>query len=148
STMAGLFRPWQACERAALNSAKSISPPACKSGSHISLFLFLFWELYGISVAKTTRAVFKGLPHEKARFEAGFLLSVRGRFFLFRFRIAEDIAAAPDGFDVVVAAGGVRQFLAQLADEHVDDLHFRFVHAAVKVIQEHFLGQGRALAQG
>jgi hypothetical protein len=32
-------------------------------------------------------------------------------------RIAQHIAAAPDGFDVIFAAAGQRQFLAQLADE-------------------------------
>ncbi|MNY07295.1 hypothetical protein D3C86_1400940 [compost metagenome] len=40
-----------------------------------------------------------------------------------------------------------RQLLAQLADEDVDDLQFGLVHAAVQVVQEHFLGQGRALAE-
>src|SRR3546814_11191782 len=30
----------------------------------------------------------------------------------------------------------------------VDDLHLGLVHAAVEMVQEHLLGQGRALAQG
>src|SRR5437868_5575600 len=37
-------------------------------------------------------------------------------------RVAQHIAAAPHGFDVIVAVGGGRQLLAQLADEDVDDL--------------------------
>ena len=57
------------------------------------------------------------------------------------------LTAAPDGFDVVAAVGGVGQLLAQLADEDVDDLQFRLVHAAIEVVEEHFLGQGRALAE-
>jgi hypothetical protein len=48
-----------------------------------------------------------------------------------RGRIAQHIAAAPDRLDVVVAAGGLGQLLAQLADEHVDDLELGLVHAAV-----------------
>jgi hypothetical protein len=39
------------------------------------------------------------------------------------------------------------ELLAQLADEDVDDLQFRLVHAAIEMVQEHFLGQRRALAQ-
>ena len=42
---------------------------------------------------------------------------------------------------------GHRELLAQLADEHVDDLQFRLVHAAIEMVEEHFLGQRRALAQ-
>src|SRR6202043_2114134 len=37
-------------------------------------------------------------------------------------RVAQHVAAAPDGFDVVLAFGGRGQLLAQLADEDVDDL--------------------------
>ncbi len=39
-------------------------------------------------------------------------------------------------FDVVCAAGGVCELLAQLADEDVDDLQFRLVHAAIEVVEE------------
>ncbi len=35
--------------------------------------------------------------------------------------IAQHITAAPDGFDVIFTHTGQRQFLAQLADEDVDD---------------------------
>src|SRR5258708_3783522 len=61
--------------------------------------------------------------------------------------VAQHIAAAPDGFDVVLALGGGGQLLAQLADEDVDDLQLRLVHAAVEVVEEHFLGERGALAQ-
>src|SRR5687768_1129199 len=37
-------------------------------------------------------------------------------------RIAQHIAAAPDGLDIVGAIGGGGQLLAQLADKDVDDL--------------------------
>src|SRR5690606_34604147 len=44
--------------------------------------------------------------------------------------VAQDIAPAPDGFDVVLAVRRRRQLLAQLADEDVDDLQLGLVHAA------------------
>src|SRR6185437_9678001 len=62
-------------------------------------------------------------------------------------RIAQHIAAAPHGFDVIVAVDRRRQFLAQLADEDVDDLEFGLVHAAIEMIEEHLLGEGGALAE-
>src|SRR3954447_2036705 len=62
-------------------------------------------------------------------------------------RLAQHIAAAPHCFDEIASFGGVGELLAQLADEDVDDLQFRLVHAAIEVIEEHFLGQRRALAQ-
>eukprot|EP01035_Chromulina_nebulosa_P032812 gene32812-43859_t len=61
--------------------------------------------------------------------------------------LAQHVAATPDGLDVVLAARGDRQLLAELADEDVDDLEFGLVHAAIEMIEEHFLGQRRALAQ-
>src|SRR5271168_2911051 len=64
-----------------------------------------------------------------------------------RRRLAQDVAAAPYRLDEVAAAGGRRKLLAQLADEHVDDLEFGLVHPAVEMVEEHFLGQRRALAQ-
>src|ERR1700712_3033690 len=63
------------------------------------------------------------------------------------FGLAQHIATAPDGLDIIVSAAGEAELLAKLADEDVDDLQFRLVHAAVKVVQEHFLGQRGALAQ-
>src|SRR5215475_16152165 len=61
--------------------------------------------------------------------------------------LAQHIATAPDGLDEVAAFGGIGELLAQLADEDVDDLQLRLVHAAIEVVQEHFLGQRGALAK-
>src|SRR5215831_10992336 len=55
--------------------------------------------------------------------------------------LAQHIATAPDGLDEVAAFGGIGELLAQLADEDVDDLQFRFVHAAIEMIEELLLGQ-------
>jgi hypothetical protein len=62
-------------------------------------------------------------------------------------RLAQHVAAAPDGLDEVAALGGIGELLAQLADEDVDDLQFRLIHAAIEVVEEHFLGQRGALAE-
>src|SRR5262245_28921834 len=56
-------------------------------------------------------------------------------------RLAQHVAPAPHGLDVVFAVRRIRQLLAQLADEHVDDLQFGFVHATIEVVEEHLLGQ-------
>ena len=48
--------------------------------------------------------------------------------------IAQNVAAAPDGLDVVLTTGCCLQFFPQLTDEDVDNFELRFVHAAVKVI--------------
>src|SRR5262245_25170477 len=61
--------------------------------------------------------------------------------------LAQYIAAAPHRLYVVLAARSVGEFLAQLADEDVDDFELRLVHAAVEVVEEHLLGERRALAQ-
>src|SRR3979411_682423 len=62
-------------------------------------------------------------------------------------RLAQHVAAAPDGFDEVAAYGSIGGLFAQLADEDVDDLQFRLVHAAIEMVEEHFLGEGGALAE-
>src|ERR1700731_4535376 len=62
-------------------------------------------------------------------------------------RLAQDVAAAPHGLDIVLAARCVGQLLAQFADEDVDDLELGLVHATVEMVEKHLLGQGRALAQ-
>src|SRR5258707_9076329 len=62
-------------------------------------------------------------------------------------RLAQHVAAAPDGLDEVAPFRGVGELLAQLADEDVDDLQLRLVHAAIEVVEEHFLGERGALAQ-
>src|SRR5438270_11295100 len=54
-------------------------------------------------------------------------------------RLAQHIAAAPHCFDEIASFGGVGELLAQLADEDVDNLQFRLVHAAIEVIEAHFL---------
>src|SRR5215467_11414440 len=61
--------------------------------------------------------------------------------------LAQHIAAAPHRLDVVFAVRRVGELLAQLADEHVDDLELGLVHAAVEMVEEHLLGQRRALAE-
>src|SRR5271156_5701609 len=61
--------------------------------------------------------------------------------------VAQHVAAAPDGFDVVVTVRRRRKLLAQLADEDVDDLELGLVHAAIEMIEEHLLGQRRALPE-
>src|SRR6478752_7185099 len=66
---------------------------------------------------------------------------------LFLVRLPQHVAAAPHRLDVVLAVRGVRQLLAKLADEHVDDLQFGLVHAAVEMIEEHLLGERGALAE-
>src|SRR3546814_18637709 len=45
-------------------------------------------------------------------------------------RVAQHVAAAPHGLDVVVAAGRGGPLLAELADEDVDALQLRPVHSA------------------
>src|SRR5215831_1114495 len=62
-------------------------------------------------------------------------------------RISEDIAPTPHRLDVMTATSRLRKLLAQLADEHVDDLDLRLVHPAVEMVEEHLLSQRRAFAQ-
>src|ERR1700688_722353 len=54
-------------------------------------------------------------------------------------RLAQHVAAAPHGLDEVAAFGGVGEILAQLADEDVDDLQFRLLHAALERVEDNFL---------
>src|ERR1700683_5340744 len=51
-------------------------------------------------------------------------------------RLAQHVAAAPHRFDVVFAVRGVGEFFAELADEDVDNLQLRLVHAAIEMIEE------------
>ena len=62
-------------------------------------------------------------------------------------RVTQHIAAAPNGFDIALSTGGRRKFLAQFANKHVDDLQLGFIHAALEMVQEHLLGQGRPLPE-
>src|SRR3546814_11021542 len=61
--------------------------------------------------------------------------------------IAQHIAAAPYGLDIIVAATGEGKLLAKLANEDVDDLQLRLVHAAIEMVEEHFLREPGALAE-
>src|SRR3954471_23711502 len=62
-------------------------------------------------------------------------------------RLAQHVAAAPDGLDVVLALARIGELLPELADEDVDDLELGLVHAAIEVVKEHLLGERGALAQ-
>jgi hypothetical protein len=63
--------------------------------------------------------------------------------------LSQGVAAPPNGLDVILAAAGVSELLSELAYEDVDDLGFRLVvQSAVKMVEEHFLGQSRAYAEG
>ena len=91
-------------------------------------------------------------PNKNPALRRGFrsrlcLFGLRRNSGLFLGRLAQHVAAAPHRLDVVLAVGGVRELLAQLADEHVDDLELGLVHAAVEMVEEHLLGERRALAE-
>src|SRR5262245_25460557 len=62
-------------------------------------------------------------------------------------RVPQHIAATPDRLDIVLAPGRGGELFPQLADEHVDDLELGLVHAAIEMVQEHLLGERRALAE-
>ena len=51
-------------------------------------------------------------------------ISSGGNAFFDLVRLAQHVAASPDGLDEVAAFGGVGELLAQLADEDVDHLQF------------------------
>src|SRR5262245_20946538 len=67
--------------------------------------------------------------------------------YVFIARIAQHVAPTPNRLDIVLPPRRRLQLLAQFTDEDVDDLELGLVHAAVEVVEEHFLGQGGALAQ-
>src|SRR5689334_5388836 len=86
------------------------------------------------------------MPRSGSRREArnrGF--EYRAHAFLRRW-LPDHVAATPDGADDPVAAR-TGELLAQFAYENVDDLNLRFIHPAVKMVQERFLGQDHPLAQ-
>src|SRR6516162_280996 len=64
-----------------------------------------------------------------------------------RRRVAKHIAAAPHRFDVVIAAGRLGEFFAQLAEENVDDLQLRLVRSVIETVKKHFLREDGTLAQ-
>src|SRR5204862_8012098 len=51
--------------------------------------------------------------------------------------IAQVVAEAPHGLDVVLAAGSRLLLLSELADEDVDYLELGLLHTAVKVVEKH-----------
>src|SRR5215475_288830 len=51
--------------------------------------------------------------------------------------LTQYIATPPHRLDVIPAVRCIGELLAQLADEHVDDLEFRLIHAAVEVVEKH-----------
>ncbi len=44
-------------------------------------------------------------------------------------RIAQDVSPPPNGFDVIFAIRGLAEFLAQLADEDIDDFSINMSYA-------------------
>ena len=67
------------------------------------------------------------------------LLFVRSNF-------AQQLAASPDLFDDVYAAAGGGKLFTKLAAKHVDDIGLWLIHAAIELIEDHFLGQRRISA--
>src|SRR3954454_16551229 len=61
--------------------------------------------------------------------------------------LAEHVAPPPDGLDVVGPARCRRQLLAQLAQEHVDDLQLGLIPAAIQMAQEHVFRNRRRLPE-
>src|SRR3569623_101023 len=102
-------RPWLACCAVSTNK----NPAICGGGS--------VWEEQAVEPGLKARP---GLARETR--ESG------GDALVYVVRLAQHVAAAPDGLDEVAALGGVGELLAELADEDVNNLQFRFVHAAVE----------------
>src|SRR5579885_86993 len=87
------------------------------------------------------RSLGPGLPDRAPQNLGGYPLFILAR-------LAQNIAAAPNGFDVIAAGARISKLLAQLTDEDVDDLEFRLIHAAIEMVEEHLFCQGCALPQG
>src|SRR5690348_17343983 len=68
--------------------------------------------------------------------------TARGRWW-----VPKDIAATPYGVDVMASASRLGELLTQLANKDVNDLKLGLVHSAIEMVEEHLLGQSRALAQ-
>ena len=60
--------------------------------------------------------------------------------------VPDGVSASPDGADDV-GQSGFGQLVADLADEHVDDLDLGLVQAAIQVGQDGFLGHDHIPAQ-
>src|SRR5665213_3991072 len=79
---------------------------------------------------------------------AGRLLENLGRHFrLVLVRLTQHVAPTPHGFNVVFAIRRAGELLAQLANEDVDDLDLRLIHATVELGEEHSLADCCALTQ-
>ena len=61
--------------------------------------------------------------------------------------VVQRIATSPHGLDVVRAASSLSQLFAQLADENINDRELGSDDPAVKMIEDHFLGQGSAFSE-
>ena len=61
--------------------------------------------------------------------------------------VPKDIAATPYGVDVMASASRLGELLTELANKDVNDLKLGLVHSAIEMVEEHLLGQSRALAQ-
>ena len=61
--------------------------------------------------------------------------------------VAKCTATAPHRFDVVIAACRMGEFLAQVADEDINDLRLRLVYSAIEVVEQHLLREDGTLAQ-
>ena len=62
-------------------------------------------------------------------------------------RLSQDITLSPDRVDADTTRARNLELAPQLADEHVDDLRLRLVHAAIEMAQEGGLAEDRSLAQ-
>ena len=70
-----------------------------------------------------------------------------GRSLAHSLGFAKDVALSPDGVDADTARAGDFQLATELADEDVDDLRLRLVHAAIEVAEESCLAEDGSLAQ-
>src|SRR5215213_1157823 len=57
------------------------------------------------------------------------------------------LPAAPHGFDIILTPGGVRQLPPQVADKHIDNFDYRFVHTRVKIFVDSLLAYRGPLAK-
>src|SRR5579863_4547173 len=62
-------------------------------------------------------------------------------------RFPKGVATAPDCLDIVQTAARIGELFSELADKDINDLGFRLVHAAIKMVEKHFLRQRRTFAE-
>jgi hypothetical protein len=63
-------------------------------------------------------------------------------------RVAENVPAPPQGLAVMLPSGGLNKLFPQIGDKAIDDPELRFVHPAIKVIEDHLLCHCGALGAG